>query len=128
MAGQPKLADNSSNTAMEALLSAADPAAAPVHAVVSTEQQLYQRGTSLPNAKAALTSWSPPGPTPVADYPTVLLSGSWLSDEQVSAASEFAHFLRKPEQLTALAKVGFRTDGGTPPSSDVTSFAPWPTR
>ena len=60
----------------------------------------------------------------MADYPTVLLSGDWLSQEQVTAASEFARFMRKPEQLAELAKAGFRTDGGTPPQSDVTSFAP----
>ena len=32
--------------------------------------------------------------------------------------------MRKPEQLAELAKAGFRTEGGTPPKSDVTSFAP----
>jgi hypothetical protein len=52
------------------------------------------------------------------------LAGNWLSQEQVSAASEFARFMRKPEQLTELAKAGFRTEGGTPPSSDVTDFPP----
>jgi hypothetical protein len=124
MAGQPKLADNKASTAMDALLGATDPAAAPVHAVVTTEQQLYQRAASLPDAKNTLSSWLPPGPTAMADYPTVLLSGNWLSQEQVSAASEFARFMRKPEQLAELAKAGFRTEGGTPPQSDVTSFAP----
>ena len=124
MSGQPKLADNKATTAMDALLNANDPAAAPVHAVVTTEQQLYQRGTSLPDAKNVVASWLPPGPTAMADYPTVLLSGSWLSQEQVTAASEFARFLRKPEQLAELAKVGFRTDGGKTPKSDVTNFAP----
>ncbi len=44
VAGQPKLADSTTATAMDALLNATDPAAAPVHAVVTTEQQLYQRG------------------------------------------------------------------------------------
>jgi hypothetical protein len=122
--GQPKLADNKASTAMDALLKAADPATAPVHAVVTTEQQLFQRGTSLPDAKNVVASWLPPGPTATADYPTVLLSGNWLSQEQVSAASEFARFMRKPEQLGELAKAGFRTEGGTPPKSDVTSFAP----
>ena len=52
----------------------------------------------------------------------MLLSGDWLSQEQVSAASEFARFMRKPEQLAELAKAGFRTEGGTPPKSDVTEF------
>jgi hypothetical protein len=124
MAGQPKLADKNAGTAMDALLKASDPAASPVHAVVTTEQQLFQRGASLPDAKNAVASWLPPGPTAMADYPTALLDGSWLSAEQKSAASEFARFLRKPEQLTELAKAGFRTGGGSPPASDVTSFAP----
>ncbi|MDT5241614.1 MAG: hypothetical protein QOD97_3812, partial [Mycobacterium sp.] len=39
IAGQPKLADTRASTAMDALLQTADPAAAQVHAVVSTEQQ-----------------------------------------------------------------------------------------
>jgi hypothetical protein len=122
MAGQPKLADTRAATAMDALLKASDPAAGPVHAVVSTEQQIYQRGSSLPDAKDALTSWLPPGPTAVADYPTVLLAGSWLSQEQVSAASEFARYLRKAEPMADLAKAGFRTEGGTPPKNDVTDL------
>jgi hypothetical protein len=124
MGRQPKLADNKASTAMDALLGATDPAAAPVHAVVTTEQQLFQRAASLSDAKNVVASWLPPGPTAMADYPTVLLSGDWLSQEQVSAASEFARFMRKPEQLAELAKAGFRTEGGTPPQSDVTSFAP----
>jgi hypothetical protein len=122
--GQPKLADKKASTAMDALLSATDPATAPVHAVVITEQQLFQRAASMPDANNTVASWLPPGPTAMADYPTALLSGNWLSQEQVSAASEFARFMRKPEQLAELAKAGFRTEGGTPPKSDVTSFAP----
>ena len=122
VAGQPKLADNKASTALDALLGAGDPASAPVHAVVTTEQQLFQRAASLPDAKNAVSSWLPPGPTAMADYPTVLLSGNWLAKEQVSAASEFARFMHKPEQLAELATAGFRTDGGTPPKSDVISF------
>ena len=121
---QPKLADTKASTAMDAMLSATDPATAPVHAVVTTEQQLFQRAASMPDAKTKVASWLPSGPTAIADYPTVLLSGNWLSQEQVSAASEFARFMRKPEQLAELAKAGFRTEGGTPPKSDVTNFAP----
>jgi hypothetical protein len=124
ISAQPKLADNKSATALDALLNATDPAAAPVHAVVTTEQRLYQRGTSLPDAKNVVTSWIPPGPTATADFPTVLLKGTWLSQEQITAASEFSRFLRKPEQLGELAKLGFRTDGGDNPKSDVTNFAP----
>jgi len=124
MAGQPALADKRAETAMDALLSADDPATADVHAVVITEQQLFARGAEMTDASKTIGSWLPPGPTALADYPTVLLSGDWLSQEQVAAASEFARFMRKPEQLTELAKAGFRTEGGTPPHSDVTAFAP----
>jgi Bacterial extracellular solute-binding protein/von Willebrand factor type A domain len=124
IAGQPKLADTKASTAMDALVNAGDPATAPVHAVVTTEQQVFQRAASLSDAKSKLAMWLPPGPTATADYPTVLLSGNWLSQEQVSAASEFARFMRKPEHLAELAKAGFRFDGGSPPKNDVTNFAP----
>lgn len=123
---QPKLPDSSLDEAMKALLTSGDPAGAPVHAVVTTEQQLFARGQSVPDASSALASWLPPGPAAVADYPTVLLSGSWLSEEQVTAASAFARFMHKSDQLTELAKAGFRAEGVKPPSSDVTSFAALP--
>lgn len=125
---QPRLADNSLAEAMNTLLRQQDPADASVHAVVTTEQQLFTRGKSLSDASSLLGSWLPPGPVPVADYPAVLLSGSWLSPEQISAASEFARFAHKPDQLADLAKAGFRADGVTPPSSDVTRFADLPAK
>jgi hypothetical protein len=124
--GQPKLADNSLDEAMKALLKSGDAATAPVHAVVTTEQQLFARGRSLPDAGSSLSSWLPPGAAAVADYPTVLLSGSWLSQEQVTAASEFARFMHKPDQLGELSKAGFRAEGTKPPKSDVTSFPALP--
>jgi hypothetical protein len=62
----------------------------------------------------------------VADYPTVLLSGSWLSQEQTTASSAFSRYMHKPEQLARLAKAGFRVSGVKPPSSPVTSFAALP--
>jgi hypothetical protein len=122
ISGQPKLADTKASTAMDALVQDDDPASSPVHAVVATEQQIYQRGSSLPDASNKLASWLPPGPTAMADYPAVLLSGTWLSQEQVSAASEFERFLHKPEALAELAKAGFRSDGAELPKSDVTDF------
>lgn len=126
MGGQPKLADDSLTEAMNALVKPGDPAAAPVHAVVTTEQQLFQRGQSMSDAKTKLASWLPPGPVALADYPTVLLSGSWLSQEQTTAASAFARYMHKPEQLAKLAKAGFRVNDVKPPSSPVTSFAALP--
>ena len=124
IAGQPKLADTKASTAFDALLQGGNPAGTAVHAVVATEQQIFQQGASRPDAKGQLTSWLPPGPTALADYPTVLLSGTWLTQEQVSAASEFARYLRNPEGLAELAKAGFRSDGATMPQSDVTDFGP----
>ncbi len=126
LAAQPKLADNSLGEAMNALLKPSDEATAPVHAVVTTEQQLFARGQSESDAGSTLSSWLPPGAAAVADYPTVLLSGSWLSQEQVTAASEFARFMHKPDQLGELAKAGFRAEGTKPPKSDVTNFPALP--
>jgi hypothetical protein len=121
IAGAPKLADDTADTAWKALLGAGDAASAPVHAVVTTEQQLFSRA-SAPEARNSVAEWLPSGPVATADYPTVLLSGNWLSSEQVSAASEFARFMRKPEQLSTLAKAGFRAEGTSPPGNDVVSF------
>jgi extracellular solute-binding protein len=126
LSAQPKLADNSLTEAMDVQLGAGDAATAPVHAVITTEQQVFQRGQTLLGTKSTLASWLPAGPAPVADYPTVLLSGSWLTPEQTSAASEFSRFMHKPEQLDKLAKAGFRANGVKPPSSPVTSFPPLP--
>ncbi|WP_237568099.1 substrate-binding domain-containing protein [Mycolicibacterium lacusdiani] len=122
LAGQPELADDKASTALDALLAGSDPAASAVHAVAVTEQQLFQRGASLSDAKDKLTGWLPSGPAAIADYPTVLMSGDWLSQEQVSAASEFARFLRKPEALAEFAKAGFRAEGSETPASDVVDF------
>ncbi len=124
LAGQPRLADNTADTAWTALTADGERAAAPVHAVAITEQQLYQRLSGMKDAKDTVAAWFPAGPAAVADYPTVLLSGPWLTDEQVAAASEFARFLGKPEQLAELAKAGFRTDDGMPEADDVLTFQP----
>lgn len=124
LAGAPRLPDDTLSTAFDALLSGSDAAAAPVHAVATTEQQLFQKGASLDGAKEKVAGWSPSGSAAIADYPTVLLTGDWLSQEQVSAASEFARFLRKPEALGEFAKAGFRVQGTDPPASDVTDFGP----
>ncbi|MGE2717228.1 hypothetical protein ACQI4L_24490 [Mycolicibacterium litorale] len=123
-AGAPELRADTADAAMEALLQSDDPATAPVHAVAMTEQQVVARAAALPDAKSTLTSWLPPGPVATADYPTVLLSGDWLEREQVTAASQFARFMREPERLAELSKAGFRTQGGTPPASDITDFPP----
>lgn len=124
LAGQPQLADDTADTAWQALFGAADAAGAPVHAVVMTEQQLYQRTSDLPDSMDTVATWTSTGPAAIADYPTVLLAGDWLAEEQVTAASEFARFMTKPEQLAALAEAGFRADGATPEGNGVVVFGP----
>lgn len=124
MSGVPELPDADADTAIDALVDASNPAEAPVHAVVTTEQRVFQRAASSSDMNGKLATWLPPGPTAMADFPTVLLSGDWLSQEQVTAASEFARFLRKPEHLGELAKAGFRVEGVEQPASDVVDFAP----
>ncbi|MCH9702166.1 MAG: hypothetical protein K0U76_12445, partial [Actinomycetia bacterium] len=122
--GAPELADTNADTALQALVDAGDPATAPVHAVVTTEQRLFQRASSLPDAGSKLAAWLPPGPPATADFPTVLLDGDWLTGEQITAASELSRFMRKPEQLGELLNAGFRVGDDTPPASDVVDFGP----
>jgi len=122
LGGQPRLADNSAAEAWTALVAPGDPAAGQVHAVVMTEQQLFSRVSALPDPKSTVAEWIPGGPVAVADFPTVLLAGDWLSEEQQSAASEFARFMGKPEQLAVLATAGFRAEGATPPANEVVNF------
>ena len=126
LSAQPPLADNTADTAWNALTDQGDPAAAPVHAIAITEQQLFQRTSPLPADRGAVAAWIPDGPPAVADYPTVLLSGPWLSEEQVSGASEFARFMHKPEQLDELLKSGFRVDGKTREGNDSVGFPALP--
>ena len=124
LGAQPRLAGNSADEAWNALTTPGDPALAGVHAVAITEQQLFQRTSPLPEDRGAVAAWIADGPAVVADYPTVLLSGEWLSEEQQTAASEFARFMRKPDQLDTLLKSGFRVDGKTRDGNDSVGFAP----
>ncbi len=122
MSGQPRLADNSASEAWNTLVGPGDAAASPVHAVVMTEQQVFARSTAKPDSAGAVVTWIPSGPVALADFPTVLLSGPWLVEEQVAAASEFARFLRKPDQVDTLVEAGFRAEEATAKSNDVVGF------
>lgn len=52
LAAQPQLANTTTDAAWDALTAPGDPAAAPVHAVAITEQQLYQRTSRCPRSKS----------------------------------------------------------------------------
>ncbi|MGK2882013.1 MAG: hypothetical protein ACSLE6_14840, partial [Mycobacterium sp.] len=125
VAAEPKqLGDDSSSAALDALLAQGDAATSEVHAVVVTEQQLFARTAELPSAASnTIASWLPPGPAAVADYPAVQLTDSTLSPEQQTAAGQFASYLREPDQQAEFAKLGFQTQGGTPPPSDIVNFS-----
>ncbi|MGH3956882.1 MAG: hypothetical protein ACRDTI_22890 [Mycobacterium sp.] len=122
-AAAPKLPANNLSDAMGALLDGGEQPGAVVHSVVTTEQQLYARTRNNGDAKKVVAAWLPAGATPIADYPTVQLDGAWLSEEQHTAASQFARFLGDKDQLKDLAAAGFRAEGADLPSSDVVSFA-----
>ncbi len=92
----PEVADT--RTALGALTSA-PPAAAALHAVAATEQQI--------NAHGGLTAFVPAGAAPVADYPAALMTGHWVDTTQNMAAGVFADYLRAPQQVAVFAAAGF---------------------
>ncbi|MVU80477.1 hypothetical protein GPX89_24910 [Nocardia sp. ET3-3] len=85
--------------ALTDLSTAADHAAAPVHAVAATEQQI--------RARNGLTAFRPDGAGPVADFPAAQLTGSWVDQTQNLIAGVFADFLRAPEQSKLFTDNGF---------------------
>ncbi|WP_280230491.1 substrate-binding domain-containing protein [Nocardia cyriacigeorgica] len=92
----PEVADTRS--ALGALTSA-PPAAAALHAVAATEQQI--------NAHGGLTAFVPAGAAPVADYPAAMMTGHWVDTAQNRAAGVFVDYLRAPQQAAVFAAAGF---------------------
>ncbi|MBF6346816.1 substrate-binding domain-containing protein [Nocardia cyriacigeorgica] len=92
----PEVADTRS--ALGALTSA-PPAAATLHAVAATEQQI--------NAHGGLTAFVPAGAAPVADYPAAMMTGHWVDTTQNRAAGVFVDYLRAPQQAAVFAAAGF---------------------
>ncbi|WP_246098154.1 substrate-binding domain-containing protein [Rhodococcus spelaei] len=96
------------------------PATGPLHAVPSTEQQLY----AATSAGAALGGVVLTGATPVADHPAAILAAQWVDETRSRAAAQFVDFLRQPEQADTLRGAGFRVDGTGPAGSEAVRFAP----
>ncbi|TLF77428.1 VWA domain-containing protein [Nocardia cyriacigeorgica] len=80
-------------------LTSAPPAAATLHAVAATEQQI--------NAHGGLTAFVPAGAAPVADYPAAMMTGHWVDTTQNMVAGVFADYLRAPQQAAVFAAAGF---------------------
>lgn len=99
--------DASPDTALDALVAAPDPIAAPVHAVPVTEQSLATRIRE----GQQLAAFRPAGPTPIADHPGLVLS---TADETGrAAAAEFLDVVRSPAGREAFLAAGFRVPGGS---------------
>ena len=108
---------------MKALLKAVDAATRPVHAVVTTEQQIFERGQSLPDAKSTLAPGCRPGRPPSPITRPCCSAGTGCPRSRPAAASEFERFLRKPDSWPNWPRPDSAPSGDTPPHSDVTSFA-----
>ena len=94
----PSSPTTSRRTAMDALLQGDDPAAAPVHAVVTTEQQLYPaRRGAVGCQEHARRPGCRPGRPRWPTFRRCCCPATGLPQEQVSAASEFDRFMRKPD-------------------------------
>lgn len=106
--------------ALTALADQGDPATSAIHAVATTEQQVYQALRDAPGADISTTM--PKGPTPVADHPAAVLAGPSVDETQSRAAAQFAEFVRRPEQAQVLADAGFRVEGLARPDDTTLAF------
>ncbi|QDQ97323.1 substrate-binding domain-containing protein [Tomitella fengzijianii] len=93
-----------------------------VRAVPTTAEELYRFNTD--SGAAPLSAVRPAGPTPVVDYPAVLLrpaggsaaptrDGDRAVDAQAlsAAASDFLNYLARPEQASRFVQSGFLVTG-----------------
>ncbi|MGV9868610.1 substrate-binding domain-containing protein [Rhodococcus koreensis] len=106
--------------ALTALAAQGDPATSAIHAVATTEQQVYRALRDAPGAD--ITATMPKGPTPVADHPAAVLAGPSVDETQSRAAAQFAEFVRRPEQAQILADAGFRVEGLARPDDTTLAF------
>lgn len=116
----PASPDGTSAGAASAIAEASDAATAPIHAVPITEQRLYQLTKS--DRTARLAEVIPAGPTPIADFPVIRLSGDGVSEAAGAAVGEFFTFAAAADQLRILTQLGFRGDAPMPPKSVTVSF------
>lgn len=127
--GAPVSPDGTPQGAATVIADAPDPARSRIHVVPITEQRLYQMTKS--HTTARLAELVPGGPTPIADYPIIRLSGEQVSDVAADAVSEFTAFASQPDQLQRLTELGFRGDAPLPEPTATVTFprtpSPMPT-
>lgn len=120
MSAPPRVGDGTAEAAVRAIADTRDPADAKVRAVPISEQRLYL--LTKGDAKAKVAVVAPSGPTPVADYPVIMLGGDGVSDAMAAAAAEFFTFARKPEEMKILTQTGFRGPGPLPAGTATVTF------
>lgn len=104
--------DSTTSDAVAEMIEEADEADAKIHAVPSTEQQVF--ATLRENPRARITAFAPSGPTPVADHPAAIIDGT--DETRARAASELVEFLRSPQQGQSFADAGFQVAGASAPA------------
>lgn len=118
----PRSPDGTPAGAATAIASARDPAKADIHAVPITEQRLYQ--LTKDDARARLSEVIPKGPTPIADYPFLRLTGARIPDYASATVAEFFTFAGKPQNLRSLTGLGFRGAAPLPATTATVTFPP----
>ncbi len=118
--GAPLSPDGTPQGAATAIADAPDAARAEIHVVPITEQRLFQM--TREDDRARLAELIPSGPTPIADYPVIRMSGPEVSESAADAVAEFIQFASEPEQLQLLTELGFRGDAPMPSPTPTVTF------
>lgn len=105
---------------VQTLMKETDPSAGKIHAVPITEQQLYV--LTKDEAEPSVVALLPDGPTPMADFPVVTLSGEKVDTAQRDAVAAFIDYVHAPEQISTITELGFRGGGQLPAPTAAVSF------
>lgn len=104
----------STGAALETLAEAGEVTQAPFDGVPVLEYDLYRRNTAKdgrPASDTPLVGVTLAGPTPVADFPFVVLAGDGADRVQVEAAQNLRNFLGSEPARAELARAGLRVPG-----------------
>ncbi|MBJ7287315.1 substrate-binding domain-containing protein [Williamsia sp.] len=116
----PTPTDGVATGALPTIANSGNPATASIHAIPITEQALYAATRS--DTSPGVIELLPEGPTPLADYPVVDLTGQQVTAAQAEAVTRFFDFVRTPEQLTSITALGFRGNAPLPAATAAVTF------
>jgi hypothetical protein len=125
LASAPVTDLGSAESGVRMLQQEADPAVGKIHAVPITEQQLYS--LTKDDATPDVVELLPTGPTPMADFPVVNLTGDQVEAAQRDAVGAFIDYVHDPEQISTITMLGFRGGGQLPPATGAVNFPVTPT-